>query len=120
MDEISDQMHKLSRELDALDEDCTKYQVKKKNKKKTREENRVEKLRADCQENIESYSVLFNLSNSLVHPQYESVGLPFCATISELSYIVFVVRSAQFSEIIVVVFFSIFRVWQMNITDSKT
>uniref|UniRef100_A0A672J1J5 Occludin n=1 Tax=Salarias fasciatus TaxID=181472 RepID=A0A672J1J5_SALFA len=27
MDEISDQMHKLSRELDALDEDSTKYQV---------------------------------------------------------------------------------------------
>lgn len=69
----------------------------------------MEKLRADCQENIESYSVPFNLSNSLVHPQYESVGLPFCATISELSYIVFVVRSAQFSEIIVVVFFFHFQ-----------
>lgn len=27
MDEISDQMHALSRELDTLDEDCVKYQV---------------------------------------------------------------------------------------------
>lgn len=27
MDEISDQMHTLSRELDTLDEDCVKYQV---------------------------------------------------------------------------------------------
>lgn len=29
MDEISDQMHKLSRELDALDEGSMKYQVEK-------------------------------------------------------------------------------------------
>lgn len=27
MDDISDQMHKLSRELDTLDEDSLKYQV---------------------------------------------------------------------------------------------
>uniref|UniRef100_A0A3Q0STE1 Zgc:154006 n=1 Tax=Amphilophus citrinellus TaxID=61819 RepID=A0A3Q0STE1_AMPCI len=36
LDDISDQMHKLSRELDALDEDSTKYQVEK-NKRKTPE-----------------------------------------------------------------------------------
>uniref|UniRef100_A0A3Q0T3L1 Zgc:154006 n=1 Tax=Amphilophus citrinellus TaxID=61819 RepID=A0A3Q0T3L1_AMPCI len=43
LDDISDQMHKLSRELDALDEDSTKYQVEK-NKRKVHQ---VEKLRAD-------------------------------------------------------------------------
>ena len=30
MDDISDQMHKLSREMDALDEGSMKYQVEKK------------------------------------------------------------------------------------------
>ena len=30
MDEISDQIHKLSRELDTLDEDSLKYQVENK------------------------------------------------------------------------------------------
>lgn len=51
MDEISDQMHKLSRELDALDEGSMRYQVGKKNR---REEHRVEKLKADCQQNVQS------------------------------------------------------------------
>lgn len=37
MDDISDQMHKLSRELDMLDEDSVKYQV---------EENRWQEHRA--------------------------------------------------------------------------
>lgn len=50
MDDISDQMHKLSRELDMLDQGSIKYQVEK----NRREECRVEKSRTDCQENIES------------------------------------------------------------------
>lgn len=50
MDDISDQMHKLSRELDMLDEGSMKYQVEN----NRREERRVEKFRADCQENIQS------------------------------------------------------------------
>ncbi len=51
MDEISDQMHKLSRELDSLDEGSMRYQVGEKHR---REERRVEKSEADCQEYIQS------------------------------------------------------------------
>lgn len=49
MDDISDQMHKLSRELDVLDEGSMKYQVEK-----NRREVRVDKSRASFLENASS------------------------------------------------------------------
>lgn len=48
MDDFSDWMHKLSRELDTLDEGSMKYQVKQNNQK----DHRVENLKADCQKTI--------------------------------------------------------------------
>lgn len=65
MDEISDRMHKLSRELDVLDEDSAKYKVEK---NQTSREEQSGKTNGWLPGEDTVIAVLFSLSNGSVRP----------------------------------------------------